>query len=551
MKRLLAIVSTLLVVASVALATQLESRESYEPWIDPLPEYAVESGYWDFRQSEGGTAIPWWPDLWLGWDGPRGDGPVLIDRRHTTKQLETDMLPIEAYSYDEMHGLYRAFEPARQAGVRLQPVWDPWTPGELGGASAVFINLVSGDNPGFLHSEVLALESFVRHGGGLVLIVDHTNCYFHAEMLQELSDAFGFDIWPTTAADRAPGNRLSPRSVAWVRVRPSDVAHPVNEGVEIVGWMNGGVVKPHADSKLQGVLQNSAEGGWADRMMPYKKADSSGFTGNLKLDEDEEPGPHSVVLAGKHGEGRVVVLADQNAWGGTLIGYEDNARIFANALGYAIGMDVDVEMRGPDSVTTIGSDRSLCTAAAGFAYRTFQVQSQRIGEHLAVPEFCTADADVLSEGVVLLPEADRDDLEALLKRERVLVLVDGDFDGSRRILASLGLEALGRSEVANGLSWSVERPLFDTRLFEDVPMVEDLDSAPLRVEGDFEVLAQNGAGDPVVIRQGNVTLLLDASLVQNDHMGGEREKPWKAEDASVAASHRLAFELLAGVYPRP
>ncbi len=549
--RTLAIGGATLALGGIGVATQLEEGPSYEPWIDPLPEYAVGVGFWAFRDTEGGYAVPWWPDLWLGWQGPQGDGPLLIDRRHATKQLETHDLPLGAYGYDDMHGLYRAFEPARAAGVRLQPVWDPWTPGALGGASAVFINLVSGDNPGFRHSEVLALESFVRHGGGLVIIVDHTNCYFHAEMLQELSEALGFEIGPYTAADRAKGNRLSPRSVAWIRVRPTAVDHPVTEGVRMLGWMNGGVVEPTEGSKLQGLMQNSAEGGWADRMLPYKKAESAGFTGNLSFDDDELAGPHSVVLAGRHGQGRVVVLADQNAWGATLVGYEDNARLFANAIGWAVGQDVDIDMRGPDSVTTIGGNRSLCTSAADHAFRTFQVQSQRIGEHLAVPEFCTAEAEVDSEGLVLLPEARREDLEGLLSRERVLAVVDPRFAGSRRLLEALDLSWGEAGDEVMGLSWRIERPTFDTRLFLDVSELEPLSVAPIAVEGDYEVLAEDTSGRPIVIRKGNVTLLLDASLLHNAQLGGEREKPWLTDDPGVAAAHRLAFELLAGVYPAP
>jgi len=549
LKRVLAIVAALVVLGGGGLITQLEEGPSYEPWIEPLPEYAVEEGYWDFRATEGGYAVPWWPDLWMGWDGPRGDGPLLIDRRHATKQLETETLGLEDYRYDDMHGLYRAFEPARQAGVRLKPVWEPWTPGTLGGASAVFINLVSGDNPGFLHSEVLALESFVRHGGGLVIIVDHTNCYFHAEMLQELSDALGFDILPRTAADKSDGNRLSPRSVAWIRVRDSGVEHPVTRDVRVAGWMNGGIVVPQADSELVGLMQNSAEGGWADVFMPFKKDDSAGFTGNLKFDEDEVPGPHQVVLAGRHGQGRVVVLADQNAFGATVIGYEDNAQLFANALGWAVGQDVGFEARGPSSVTTIGGDRSLCTAAADYAFRTFQVQSQRMGEDLAVPEFCTQDGEVHSDGIVLLPEARRADLAELLQAERVLGIVDPQFYGSRRLLEQLDLIWGEHGEPAEGLVWP-GRPVVDHRLFDEVPDIEPLSVRPLEVFGDYEVLAEDGAGRPVLIKKRNAVLLLDATLVQNGTLGGERDKPWKEDEPPAkAAGHRLALSLLATVYP--
>ncbi|MCP4805412.1 MAG: hypothetical protein GY913_13680 [Proteobacteria bacterium] len=530
-----------------ALATQLESGPTYEPWIDPLPEYAVSAGYWDFRDTEGGLAIPWWPDTWFGWDPPRGDGPLLIDRRHATKQLETDSLTIDAYSYDSQHGLHRAFEPARVSGVRLQPVWEPWTPGALGGASAVFINLVSGDNPGFRHSEVLALESFVRHGGGLVLITDHTNCYFHAEMLQELSDAFGFDIWPNTASDRGDGNRLSPRSVAWIRVRPSEVEHPVTRDVDIAGWMNGGVVKPHDDSELDGLMQNSAEG-WADLLDPYKKAESSGFTGNLKWDDDELAGPHSVVLAGRHGQGRVVVLADQNAWGSTLVGYEDNSRLFANALGWAMGTDLDLEVRGPRSVTVVGGNRSLCTSAADYGFRTMSVQVQRLSEERSYPEFCTADAATDSQGVLLLPEAERADLVELLDRDHVLAVIDPEHAGSLAVLEQLGL-SWEAGEPVSGLTWHEPHPELRNPVFDEVPAEEPVTLSPIRLDRAGTVIA-SAQGVPVVVEIDGVRLLLAPELLANAAMGGERERPWQ-ESPERATAHRAAFHLLDGLFPAP
>ena len=536
-----------LVLIGLGLATQLEDGPTYEPWIDPLPEYAVSKGYWDFRQTQGGSAVPWWPDVYLGWDPPRGDGPLLIDRRHTNKQLETDALTIDAYSYDAQHGLHRAFEPLRASGVRLQPTWEPWTPGALGGASAVFINLVSGDNPGFRHSEVLALESFVRHGGGLVLITDHTNCYFHAEMLQELSDAFGFDIWPNTAADRGDGNRLSPRSVAWIRVRPSDVDHPVTRDVELAGWMNGGIVKAHEGGGLAGLMQNSSEG-WADRLDPYKKAESAGFTGNLKWDDDEPAGPHSVVLAGTHGKGRVVVLADQNAWGSTLIGYEDNHRLFANAMGWAIGQDLDLEVRGPRSITVVGGDRSLCTSAADFGFRTMSVQLQRLSEERSYPEFCTADGDVASQGVLLLPEAQRDDLGDLLARDRVLAVVDPEHAGSQAVLEALGL-GWEPGEAVSGLTWHAPHPELDNPVFDAVLETEPITLAPIRLDRQGTVLA-SASGVPVVVEVDGVTLVLAPELLTNATLGKERDKPWK-ESPEQATGHRAAFHLLDRLFPEP
>ncbi len=554
MKRVVVGILVVLGLLGLGLATRLERGPSFEPWIDPLPEHAVSVGYWNFRQSEGGYAVDGWAEWWMARRPPRGDGPLLIDKRHATKQPEDAAIGLEDYAYLDMHGFRRAFEPLRADGVRTRGVYQPWTPGELAGASGVFINLVSGDNPGFRTSEVQALVAFVRAGGGLVLITDHTNCYFHGEMLQALSQELGFEIRRHTAADKGRGKTLSPRSVAWVRTFSTGSGHPVGRDVEVVGWMTGGIVEPREDSAFVPIMQGS-ETGWADLYLPHKKDDSSGFTGNLKRDEDEEPGPHSTVLAGQVGQGRVVVLADQNAWGSTLIGYEDNHRLFTNAVAWALGRDVELEVRGPRSVTTIGGHRSLCTSAAEFGYRTLQVQSQRLSEHLALPEHCTSEASVASQGLVLLPEAERDDLEALLDgAERVLAIVDVQHAGSRQLLELLGLGWSEAGEPAQGLRWRVALEGPEHRVFDSEQDLEPISVSPLALDQDLEVLAEDALGRPAVVRlergSASLILVLDPRLLQNEALGGERQKPWVYGPEREAA-HRLALRLLWAVYPKP
>jgi len=504
-----------------------EQAVEYEPWIDPLPENAVSKGYWSFKDTEGGWGIPGYADWWMERSPPRGDGPIISDRRHASKQPEEDRLGLEDYGYTQMHGLSRAFDPARAAGVRIEPTYDPLTPGRLGGASMVFINLVSGDNPGFRHSEVLALESFVRHGGGLVLITDHTNCYFSAEMLQPLQDAFGFDVVPATACELPP-HTLSPKSRAWARMTvPGE--HVTGQGVEVLGWMNGGIVRPRQGSGFVPVMSSSASG-WEDRMDPYRKPDSAGFTGSLSQEDGESGGPHPVVIAGDYGQGRIVVLADQNAWGSTLVGYEDNAQMFTNALSWTTGQAMALELRGPESVTTVSGPKSLCTSAANYGFRTLQVQLQRLSEHHLKPEFCTLNRPVRSKSVMILPEADHADLESILDgAERALVLVDLEHADH---LALLGLEqAQERDTLGPGssLSWQGFAVQTDHKVMQEAGE-DPLVSKPVALAlGDYQVLAVNDQNVPVLVSlmrgQTHVLLLLDAQLLSNHVLGGERDDP--------------------------
>lgn len=533
----------------IGLATQLERAETPEPWLDPLPEYAVKRGYWSFRQTQGGWALRGYADTWLAAMPPDPQGPLLIDRRHATKQPEDAVLGMTDYGYSRMHGLSRAFRPFTDVGGVPQGVSEPWTPGRLEGASAVFINLVSGDNPGFRHSEVLALEAFVRNGGGLILITDHTNCYFHAEMLQPLTQRLGIEVVPATACELPP-NTLSPSTRAWVKLHPME-PHPVGQDVHVVGWMTGGIVRPAADSTLVPVV-GSTETGWEDALDPYKKAESAGFTGSLKQTDDEPNGPHPTIIAGQVGKGRVVVLADQNAWGATLIGYEDNGQVFANTLQWVTQRELPYEARGPGSVTTFIGPRSLCTAVLPAGFRTLQVQAQRLSQAHDVPVFCTQQGETASSSLVVLPEADRADLADQVRgAERALILVDADHT---ELIEALGIQVAGVGEPAATLQWQRDLAHPEHPVFDDAPAVETLAAQPVLLEGDWTPLLVDDLGQPVVV-QGQVdgtelTLVLDASILTNGVLGLERERPHSPPDrenldpVAMAAGQRIAFTLL-------
>lgn len=324
-------------------------------WLDELPWSATMQGYSAYRIWERGRALRWFST-------PRTDpaGPVLIDRWHSRKQADDQYLGPSARSYSQMHGYGRAFDPARKAGVDLRQLrgklaWD--APGALDGASALFINLPSGDGPGFRWSEVRAIVAFVQAGGGLLLIADHTDCYAHQDMLAQLSSALGFRLLPVTAADPAFG--LGVRAKSWISTSMI-LPHPVTAGVERLGWMNAGGVEG-----LVPLVQSSPQS-WADRFEPHRRADSAGFTGDLEHGPDEV-GPVTLAAAGEVGAGRVVVLADQNAFGATMIGFADNQRLFNQALGWVARR----EIKGlPAEVSTIGEG---CADAYEQGFRSLQV----------------------------------------------------------------------------------------------------------------------------------------------------------------------------------
>lgn len=533
------------VALGLAWATSIPGAR-FAPWTDPLPETAVERGYARFYGTWTGRAWPGVDAAWLDRHPPRPEGPLLVDRRHASKQPEDQRLSLTTTAYNRMHGLARAFDPARAAGLELVPVEGRWTPFRLGGASAVFLNLVSGDHPAFTAAEVSALLAFVRRGGGLLVLTDHSNCYFHGEMLQPLTAALGLTLPPVTAADRGRGHTLSPRSNAWLQVA-AEPGHPLTAGVARLGFMTAGSVVPGPDSGFT-VLAWTSPRGWADRWEPYRRDDSSGFTGNLQQEPEEPDARVGLVAAGTYGAGRVVFLADQNAWGDTLVGLEDNARLFANAVGWVTGREVPYVARARRSVTTFGSAAWLdCATAAPDGFRTLQVALQRVGSHRGVPEHCTAAGETASEALLVLPDADRADLvDRVRAAARVVVVVDPGSPGTDAVLAALGWTAGPPGPPASSFTWTgptvdLPHPLLAP------PGPDPAGVAPVAVSGAGEAWARDDQGRPVVVHtrlgEAELVLVLDPALLRNVTMGGERDAPEPGTPA--AAAHRLALRLLA------
>ena len=313
--------------------------------------------------------------------------------------------------------------------------------------------------------------------------------------------------------------------MAWVKVRPQ-ILHPVTAGVRVVGMTTGGVVEGWT-----GVLGGS-ERSWQDLWNP--DANNGGFVGDLRRQDSERGGPSAMVAVREHGLGRAVIVADQNVFGSSHIGYEDNERLWSNAIGWVLQREMPL-LPGA-AVTTLTGPRSLCMSAAGFGFLTLQVQSSRLADHTHRPNRCTSSP--ASTAVVLLPEYEG----PLPSPRRGVALIDPEGDSSRRLLLALALRAGGVGEPADG-------PLVWVEPFE-APFGLGLEgavrSAPVALEGDFDVLALDALARPVVVRSGPWVLVLDAALLSNAALGRE-----SAPRQDAPGAHDLAFRLLGWLFTEP
>lgn len=350
-----------------------EWESDLEPWLQTPPTH-TQAHYGAWRKSGGDWAHPAWHAFWLKQNPPNPVGPVIVDRRHSRKQPLNAVIGPNEFRYNHMHGLGFLGAELQRNGVVFDRANGPLTAKRLGGASMVFINLPSGDGPGFSHAEVLSLNAFVRAGGGLVLLTDHTNAYFHGEMLTPLAHALGFELPPVTACDKSPGFTMSPKSTTWIVPRVQG-DHPILKGVQRLGLMTAGALFPAPESELV-VLATTSPKGWQDIWNPYKKPKSAGLTGNMAQDVDEPDESVPVLIAGQVGQGRVVVLSDQNAWGSIMVGMEDNFQLALNAFSWAKG-HTEAWTIHPPAVEFVAGEAYACGTVSGGGFHSFFISAAR------------------------------------------------------------------------------------------------------------------------------------------------------------------------------
>lgn len=266
---------------------------------------------------------------------PVGDGPrVLVDLYHTYKQNPVDYrLEKGEYRYQGVFGFWRAFNHMERNGYtwasfRSQPL----TPELLEDYDSLFINLVSSDRPDFSDDEVETIIEYVRNGGGLFIIADHTNVYRHAERVNRFLMPMGIEVLYHTATDVPPVYSVG--GTGWILVR--DFAdHPVTRNVEVASLQTGGPMRSDGSGVgFTSTCESAPPVGcsFADLWDPENNFgffDDWTWNGDI---EAEPIGPLEVVTAHEYGEGRIVVVGDQNIFGDAWLHFANNFELFMNSI---------------------------------------------------------------------------------------------------------------------------------------------------------------------------------------------------------------------------
>ena len=254
---------------------------------------------------------------------------ILIDAVHANDYSDFGLQP-DLYDYHRTCGFRRGFEFLGHCGVRIARHETRLLTGEkLRSHRLLFINLVSGERPPFLVSEVNAIVQFIREGGSLLLVTEHSNTYYHMHRLLPLLAELDIEGFLDTACDVSPHTLGSGNG--WVAVE-SFREHPVTAGLRRIALQTGGCVDPRF------AVAFTSEKSWADAWVTseYGESNAPGFFGNFQRDPGERGGPLGVVMAKEFGQGRIVVVADQNFFSDTFINYADNYRLWLNTISWLL-----------------------------------------------------------------------------------------------------------------------------------------------------------------------------------------------------------------------
>ena len=256
---------------------------------------------------------------------------ILVDLLHTHIQTPTDhCLHRDQYAYQGTYGFFRLFDHLFTHDYAWAPTTKELSGPRLEPYDILFINLVHEDNPDFTDDEVEAIMDFVDDGGGLFVITDHTNVYYHATRVNRFLKPMGLEMMYHTAVDQPPRYSVSGRG--WIMM--FDFAdHPVNEGVDMFSFKTGGPIAP--DDPDDGLVFTS-EDSFADY---WDESNPPGFYGTWNQDDEElEPsGPLPVVAGTEYGDGRVLVVGDQNVFGDAWLYAGNNLELALNGFEWLAG----------------------------------------------------------------------------------------------------------------------------------------------------------------------------------------------------------------------
>lgn len=232
--------------------------------------------------------------LWLGFEDPGRPKPgrIVFDDSHGI--WEPTDVPFDTERFGRRHSYtYTNFFELLDWHYEVRRHQEgPITPAVLQGADVLILKTPV--QP-VLPAEIEAIEQFVRAGGGLFLIGDHTNLFGMTTYINALAGRFGLAFRPDDTFDL-----ITESATRWTR--PVWLPHPIANLVPAFEFETSATIVAPFDARA--VMIGSAMGSeTADFNNP-------GFFGDLHLDQSEDFGFFLQHIGLDHGLGRVAAFSD-------------------------------------------------------------------------------------------------------------------------------------------------------------------------------------------------------------------------------------------------
>lgn len=345
-----------------------------------------------------------------------------MDNIHSLQQNPTIELGPARFDYEHSHGAHRLFVDLAEGGTPCGSVRQgPLTDEMLEARDVLYLGLTDESLPAFSEREIATVERWVRRGGGLLVLSEHTNAYGSLEHTNPLLARFGIEATNCTSAETDPASQLAGRG--WLRVtRFAD--HPVTRGLRAVAMTAAGSLRI-TDGSVVPLMTTSPEA-FADTGDPA--TDPDGRYGDLAWQEGEAKGAQVLAAAREYGKGRVVVLADMNVIGDTWLHYGDNLAFARQTLAWLSDERIDLRMDGRYRMYInewrTGGKMANCVDPSSF--RVFYVNMNRDARVVAVAGLAAEgqwDALWLVAPSEPMDEGDLAWMEAHLQAGRPIVVV--------------------------------------------------------------------------------------------------------------------------------